>query len=94
MPAEDIGFVFAVVETAAPYLVATYYISDGGPDRYGAPTPDDVRLGREHNRIAREVYAACTESGIWPGYSEEIERLELRRYDRQKIEREISEWHD
>lgn len=91
---DEINFVFAVVETAPPYLIATYYISDGSPGEYGQPTPDDIALGREHNRIAREKYRDCTESGIWPGYSEEIERLELRRYDRQRIERDINEYFE
>ena len=36
-----------------------------------------VDAGREQNRIAREIYAACAESGIWTGYSEEIEDLSL-----------------
>jgi len=90
---DDIDFVFAVVETEPPYLVATYYVSDGSPGEYGAPTPDDVERGREQNRIAREVYADCSQSGNWPGYSEEIERLELRHYDRQQMKREIDDWH-
>ncbi len=89
---DKVDFIFAVVETEPPYLVATYYISDGSPGEYGAPTPDDVALGREHNLIAREKYRDCTEAGIWPGYSEEIERLELRYYDRQRIERGINDY--
>ena len=91
---DEIGFVFAVVETEPPYLVATYYISDGSPGEYGVPAPDDVGLGREQNRIARERYRDCMKSGIWPGYSEEIERLELRYYDRQRIERGINDYFD
>lgn len=86
---DEIDFVFAVVETEPPYLVATYRVSDGTDGR-----PDDVGLGREQNRIAREIYRACSESGIWPGYSEEIEDLELPRYKRQQIERQINEWYD
>ena len=78
-----IDFVFVVVETEPPYLVATYRID-----------AKDVELGREQNRIAREIYADCSASGIWPGYSEEIEELELRYYDRQRIKRQIDEWHD
>ncbi|HUC63306.1 MAG TPA: recE, partial [Alphaproteobacteria bacterium] len=80
---DDIDFVFVVVETEPPYLVATYRINTA-----------DAELGREQNRIAREIYADCTASGIWPGYSEEIEELQLRYYDRQRIKREIDEWHD
>jgi hypothetical protein len=90
----EIDFVFAVVETEPPYLVATYYISDGTPGEYGQPTPNDVALGMEHNRIAREKYRDCAKADNWPGYSEEIERLELRYYDRQRIERGINEYFD
>lgn len=78
----DIDFVFAVVETEPPYLVATYRIK-----------PEHVELGREQNRIARERYRDCVKAGIWPGYSEEIEDLELPRYGVQRIERDINEWY-
>ena len=50
-------------------------------------------VGREQNRIARERYRDCAESGIWPGYSEEIEDLELPYYKRQQMERHINDWH-
>ena len=80
---DEIDFVFAVVETEPPYLVATYRVDAAAVD-----------VGREQNRIAREVYADCTESGIWPGYSEEIEDLELPYYKRRQMEREISDWHE
>ena len=80
---DEIDFVFAVVETEPPYLVATYRVDAAALD-----------IGREQNRIAREVYADCTESGIWPGYSEEIEDLELPYYKRRQMEREISDWHE
>jgi hypothetical protein len=79
----EIDFVFAVVETEPPYLVATYRVDAAAAD-----------VGREQNRIAREVYAACAESGIWPGYSEEIEDLSLPYFKRREMERHISEWHD
>jgi len=83
----DIDFIFAVVETEPPYLVATYRISDG------TDGPDDVGLGLEQCRIAREIYRDCTASGSWPGYSEEIETLELPRYRRLDTERQVNEWH-
>ena len=80
---EDIDFVFAVVETEPPYCIATYRVD-----------PADTDRGREQNRIARERFRDCTESGTWPGYSEEIEDLQLPAYGRQQIDREINEWHD
>ena len=79
---QDIDFVFAVVEEEPPHLVATYRI-----------TPEHVDLGREQNRIARERYRDCVKSGIWPGYSEEIEDLELPRYGVQRIEKDISDYY-
>jgi len=78
---QDIDFVFAVVEPEPPYLVATYRIK-----------PEHVDLGREQNRIARERFRDCMKSDRWPGYSEEIEDLELPRYGVQRIEKDISEW--
>jgi len=80
---DEIDFVFCVVETEPPYLVATYRVDAAAVD-----------VGREQNRIAREVYADCTQSGIWPGYSEEIEDLELPYYKRRQMEKEINEWHE
>lgn len=79
---DEVDFVFCVVETEPPYLVATYRVDPAGVD-----------AGREQNRIAREIYAACTASGTWPGYSEEIEDLELPYYKRRQMERQINEWH-
>lgn len=84
----DVDFIFAVVESGPPHLVAVYRVCDG------TDGPDDVWLGREHMRIAREKYADCTGAGVWPGYDEDIKSLQLRRYDRQQTEREINEWHD
>jgi hypothetical protein len=90
----DVDFVFVVVESEPPYLVAVYRVSDGSPDEHGDLTPDDVGLGLEQLQAARERFRGCSESGIWPGYSEEIERLELPRYKRQAMERDINEWFD
>jgi hypothetical protein len=78
---QDIDFVFACAETEPPYLVATYRI-----------TPEHVELGREQNRIARERFRDCQKNDVWPGYSEEIEDLELPRYAVQRIEKDINEW--
>lgn len=79
---QDIDFVFAVVEPEPPYLVATYRV-----------IPEHVELGREQNRIARERFRDCAERDVWPGYSEEIEDLELPRYGVQRIEKDINDWY-
>lgn len=91
---DEVSFTFIVVESDPPHLVATYHVSDGGPGRDGLPTPDDVSLGREHNKIAREIYAACDQAGTWPGYDEDIKSLALRHFDRKETEKAIQEWHD
>lgn len=79
---QDIDFMFAVVEEEPPHLVATYRI-----------LPEHVELGREQNRIARERFRDCVKTDTWPGYSEEIEDLELPRYGVQRIEKDINEWY-
>ena len=58
---EDPAMVFVVVETTAPYLVAVHQL-----DR------DFREMGAAKAKRAREMYRACTDSGIWPGYPEGI----------------------
>lgn len=53
--------VFVVVETEAPHLVAVHQL-----DR------DFAEMGVKKARRAREVFAECTASGIWPGHPSEI----------------------
>jgi hypothetical protein len=79
---QDIDFVFACVEPEPPYLVATYRI-----------LPEHVELGREQDRMARERFRDCVKAGRWPGYSEEIEDLELPRYGVQRIEKDINDYY-
>lgn len=62
-------FLFVVVEKQPPYLVAVYQLDEYALD-----------LGREKNRQARELFAECTATGEWPGYSSEIETLSLPRW--------------
>jgi hypothetical protein len=77
----DIDFVFIVVESEPPYLTATY-----------RPHEQDIDRAAHQLRAARERFRHCSESGIWPGYSEEIETLELPRYKRLQQERDLNEW--
>lgn len=53
----DVGFLFVVQSKTAPYTVSVCQID-----------PDVVELGRRQNRIALEIFARCSESGVWPGY--------------------------
>lgn len=78
----DIDFLFAVVETEPPYLVAVY------------DTERWRDLGTECCRIAYEKYAGCSETGIWPGYDPYITSLDVPRPARLRINGEINDWHD
>lgn len=62
---EEVEFVFAVVEKRPPYLVAHYRL----PEQF-------VAMGARKALEARARYAEYTESGVWPGYSPEIEPLD------------------
>jgi len=79
----DIDFVFCVVPTVPPYLVMTYRLE-----------PEDVQLGREQNRIAREKYRDCSEADVWPKWSRDIHPLALPAYARRRIESEINDYFD
>lgn len=80
---DEIDFVFVAVDTAPPHLVMVYRLDDQA-----------IQLGREQNKIAREIYRDCTQSGIWPTWDEGIADLPLRYYDARSIERQINEWHN
>jgi hypothetical protein len=62
---EEVEFAFVVVEKRPPYLVAHYRL----PEQF-------VAMGSRKANEARVQYAEFTASGVWPGYSPEIEPLE------------------
>lgn len=62
---EEVEFVFVVVEVTPPYLVATYRL----PISF-------VEMGQRKALEARALYAECMASGVWPGYSTQIEEVE------------------
>lgn len=51
------GFGFIVQEAVPPYLVTVVELPD-----------ELIDLAAERNRMARQMYRDCTESGLWPGY--------------------------
>jgi hypothetical protein len=55
-------FLFIAQETTAPYLITVHELDEIG-----------LRLGRERVDRACAVFAECTATGIWPGYSDDIE---------------------
>jgi len=63
------GFVFVVVETAAPYVTSTYELD-----------PSAVDEGRAIYRAALARYAECARSDVWPAYPDEPEPLKLPRW--------------
>lgn len=60
------GYALIAQERTAPYRVAVYELH-----------PAALRKGREDAERAMEIYRDCQESGVWPGYSPEIELLDL-----------------
>lgn len=56
----DPAFVFVVIEDKAPYLVSVLQLS-----------LVDLNRGRALNRLARRMWADCTELGSWPGYTDD-----------------------
>lgn len=65
----DAAFVFIVQEKEPPYLVSVFEL-DG----------EALRIGRELNAEALNVYAQCSRLDVWPGYSKEVELLSLPGY--------------
>lgn len=71
--AEDAEFVFVFQDKNPPYLVTVVDLHE-----------DDLQIGRDRNRLAREIYRDCTEANIWPAYSNDIVRISLPAYARRR----------
>ena len=63
------SFVFIAQEKKPPYLVATYQLD-----------AEAIQIGRDACYRAMEIWHDCRKSGIWPGYSQEIETISLPRW--------------
>ena len=59
-------FLFVNVEKDPPYLVSVVELDD-----------EAVWVGAARNRRAIDLFARCTETGEWPGYSSRIEPISL-----------------
>jgi hypothetical protein len=59
--AGDAAFVFVFQEKTPPYLVTV-----------AQPDPTALRVGRDLNRQAIDVYRECVASGRWPGYADDV----------------------
>jgi hypothetical protein len=64
--AGDVAFLFVFQEKTPPYLVTVVELDIVA-----------LRIGRELNDQALDVYSRCIETGRWPGYSEAIELIPL-----------------
>ena len=62
-------FVFLCVETESPYLVSVYTL-----------TSDAKAIGRKLYTQDLATFRECSEADNWPGYSDEIQPLELPRW--------------
>ncbi len=55
---ETLPYLFIVVENTAPFLTAVHRLGD-----------DELRMGRERARHARERFAQCRDANYWGGYT-------------------------
>jgi excisionase family DNA binding protein len=62
-------FIFVCVEKSPPYLTATYTLTSSEIDRQ-----------KPRMQKACTIWATCMETGVWPGYPEEVVTLDLSRF--------------
>lgn len=63
---DDAVFVFICQEKTPPYIVTVVELDATA-----------MRIGKSRNRRALAIYRHCTESGQWPGYTDDIALLSL-----------------
>lgn len=64
-----LSFVFVCVEVEPPYAVACYQFDEVA-----------LELGRQTNRALLRKFLECQTAGIWPAYSDEVERISVPRW--------------
>ena len=67
LPAKQ--FIFVCVDKSPPYLTATYTL-----------TASEIDRQKPRMQKACEIWATCMDSGVWPGYPEEVVTLDLSRF--------------
>lgn len=72
---DDPVFVFVVQEKTPPYLVSTIQLDVIA-----------MRIGRILNRRAIDLFAECSSTGHWPGYSDEVVLTSLPTYYERQFE--------
>ena len=75
--------VFIVQEKSPPYLVNVLELD--GPA---------LLVGQQRNRRAIDVYRECRESGVWPGYGDDVAVVGLPRWAEMEHEEEygVTSW--
>lgn len=75
---DDVAFVFVVQEKDPPYLVNVVELTDSAR-----------RIGAWRNEIAVDRYIRARETGIWPGYADDVERVSLPRWAEMEHEEQL-----
>jgi exodeoxyribonuclease VIII len=70
---KDWKWIFVCVEPEPPYEVATYQLDEGA-----------IEIGRELYRGWLGQYKQCVETGVWPGYGQELEWISLPAWELKK----------
>lgn len=63
---KNTSFVFIFQQKTAPYLVTVVELDD-----------EARRIGKERNDVALKTYKRCMETGVWPGFTDDIKMLSL-----------------
>jgi hypothetical protein len=72
---ERAEFALVMQEKVPPYVVTV-----------AQPSRDSMRLGAMRVREAIDLYATCTASGRWPGYSDDVVLTELPPWEARELE--------
>ncbi|BCJ45355.1 hypothetical protein GCM10010168_86240 [Actinoplanes ianthinogenes] len=75
---ESARFLLVMQEKVAPYLVTVI-----------EPDQTAMRLGAMRVREAIDIYARCTESGRWPGYSDDVVIGELPPWETRELDGQV-----
>jgi hypothetical protein len=73
----DAAFLLIVQEKTPPFVVTVVQIDSTA-----------LAIGRVENRRAIDIYMRCTETGIWPGYTDDVALVGVPAY----IENRYDEW--
>lgn len=63
---DDAAFVFVVQEKEPPYVVSVIELDSLS-----------LRIGNQRNRAALSIFQHCTETGVWPGYGDDVALVSL-----------------